>query len=180
MAGRKRKPNAIRTKSGRISRAQEAYQEHVGPIMVRMRLWGLSEKDARHQKAETVIGRMEMKGPEMGGISSAQYEALCEYRLQVGTYRRAIDARDALRTASNRTMTPDEEQHAKWCAVVIGRWEASRNAIMREQCEPTNRGLNLMGALGSVVIENQALPHLYDAVRIAANALVRHYRMGVK
>lgn len=178
MAGRKRKPGVARTKSGQQSRAQEAYQEHVGPIMTRMRLYGLNEKDARDQKAESVIGRLAMMGQQLGGISNAQYDALTEYRSQVDAYRRAIEAKDGLGTGGNRTMTPDEEQHAKWCRVVIGKWEASRNAIMREQCEPTNRGHNLMGALDAVVIRNTAHAHLYDAIRVAANALVRHYRMA--
>lgn len=178
--GRKRKQGVVRTKSGRISRAADAYQENVGPIQVRMKMHNLTEPQARDQKAETVIGRLSFIGQQMGGLSPQQYEALVEYRAQVDMYRRAIEAIDGLRTASNRTMTPDEEQHRKWCDAVIAKWEASRKAIMAAQVEPSNRMLNLMGALGAVVIENQNLPYLFDALRVAANALVRHYRMNAR
>ena len=53
MAGRKRKPGVIRTASGRRSRAAEAYVEHLDAIAARMRIFGLSETDARDQKAAT-------------------------------------------------------------------------------------------------------------------------------
>lgn len=177
-AGRKRKPNVKRTPSGFRSRAVAAYSENVEPIMTRMRIWGLSEPEARDQKAETVIGRLCITGQQLGGISEGQYQALVEYRQQVDAYRRAIDAREGFRTASGRTMTPDEEQHAKWCAIVIGKCEASRSAVMREQCEASNRGHNLMAALDYLVLRNEAHTHMVNALRVAANALARHYRMS--
>ena len=177
MAGRKRKPKVARTPSGQISRAQETYQEHVGPIMTRMRLWGLSEKDARDQKAESVIGRMCLRGQEDDGLSQKQWEALEEFKRQSEARSRALEARDSLRTASPRSMTPDEEQHAQWCRIVIAKYEGSLAAIMREQCEPSNRGLTLIGAVDVMALRNTEAPHLRPALRIAANALARWYKL---
>ena len=59
-AGRKKRAGVKRTASGRPSRAADAYQENLEPILTRMRLFGLTETDARDQKASTFVGRLQL------------------------------------------------------------------------------------------------------------------------
>lgn len=159
--------------------------ENADPIAVRMRLFGLTEVDARDQKAESVIGRLLMRSRQMGdkagGITEGQYEAAAEYRKQCEAYRRALSAPDSLRnTAKGSGIDRDEDDHARWCRNVIAKFEASKRAVMAAQCEIDNRGLTLIAALDYLVLRNEYHQHLVGDVRVALNALARHYGLEVK
>lgn len=177
--GRKRL-NVPRTPSGQRSRAKTAMTENTEPIATRMRLFGLSEVDARDQKAESVVGRLLMRGRKMGdkasGITEGQYDAAVEYRKQAEAYRRALSAPDSLRSpASGSNVSRSEETHARWCRTVIDKFEASRKAVRGAQCELDNRGRNLFAALDYMVLRNEQHRHMVGDLRVALNALARHY-----
>lgn len=139
---RKRTPGAKRTASGRKSRAHDAYTENLEPILTRMRLFGLSEVDARDQKASTFIGRLQLTK----AISQAQYDAAQEYLSVYEAFQRAVKSPDALRSSSGGGDQGESPTYANWCRGAIARKEAADKAIMTEQCLYDNRGRNLFAA----------------------------------
>lgn len=174
--GRQKKHGVARTSKGRISRALSAMQEHAEPIAVRMRMYGLTEPQARDQKASTFVGRLCLMGVKTGGISEGQYEAAMEYKRQRDAYHRAIAAPDSLANASHGGLGEGTaEEHARWCRAVTAKFQASTKAIQTEQSVLDNRGRNLFAALDYLIIRDQQFSHMIGDLRVALNALVRHY-----
>jgi hypothetical protein len=176
--GRKRKQGVARTPKGRISRALANMQDNAEPIAVRMRMFGLTEPQARDQKAATFVGRLCLMGTRTGGISDGQYDAALEYKLQNDAYRRAISAPDSLANATRSGGEGDPDEHVRWCRVVTAKFKASERIVSAEQCTIDNRGRNLFAALDYLVLRDQQFSHMIGDLRIALNARVRHY--GVK
>jgi len=169
--GRKKSPGVKRTASGRKSRAASAYQENLEPILTRMRLFGLSEKDARDQKASTFIGRLQLTK----AISQAQYDAAQEYLQIYEAFQRAIKAPDALRSSNGGGDQGESDTYAAWCNNAIIRYERAKRAVMDEQCTLANRGRNLFAGLDYVVCRGEEHWHLVGDCRLALNALVHHF-----
>lgn len=171
-AGRKRKANVVRTASGRISRATDVQQENVDPILTRMRLFGLSEKDARDQKAGTFVGRLQLTGV----ISRQQYDAAIAYLEITEAYKRALGAPDGLKSSDAKSGDRGEtESYARWCAGAIEARDNARKAISAEQCIHENRGSALFAAVDYVVCRDQQMWHMVGDARIALNALAHHF-----
>lgn len=63
-----------------------------------MRVFGLTEKEARDQKAATSVGRLCLAGLRTEGISLAQYDAAQAYLEAHQNFKRAVKAPDALAT----------------------------------------------------------------------------------
>jgi len=170
-AGRKRKTGVKRTASGRPSRAADAYQENLEPILTRMRLFGLTEKDARDQKASTFIGRLQLTK----AVSQAQYDAAQTWLEVREHYQRAIKSPDALRSSGGGGDGGESPSYASWCQQAIKRYDAAQKAIMAEQKVYANRGRNLFAAVDYVVGRNEAHWHLVGDCRLALNALAHHF-----
>jgi hypothetical protein len=172
LSGRKRKVGVKRTSTGRISRAADSYQEHVMPIQVRMRMHGLTEPQARDQKAATVVGRLWLTRE----ISTAQYDASQELLRLHDAYKRAIRAPDGLRNTTNvGADDQDSDAYAEWCKAVIAKYQAADRAITHENMSLANRGCNLQGAVYQLLTLDQAQAHLVPDFRVAMNAAVRHF-----
>ena len=139
-----------------------------------MRRHKLTEQDARDQKAATVVGRLCLSG----AITEPQYQAALEYHRQREASRRAMQAPDALAKPPVGRGEPSEEEHTRWCRVVIAKFEASTRAVMKAQAERANRGLNLIAALDYLVLRDEAHDHMQDALIVALAALARHYNLG--
>jgi len=169
--GRKKTPGVKRTASGRKSRAADAYTENLEPILTRMRLFGLSEVDARDQKASTFIGRLQLTK----AISQAQYDAAQEYLSAYEAFQRAVKSPDALRSSNGGGDQGESPTYASWCRGAIARKEAADKAIMDEQCILANRGRNLFAAIDYLVCRNEEHHHLVGDCRLALNALVHHF-----
>lgn len=170
-SGRKRKAGVKRTASGRVSRAQDAQQENLEPILTRMRLFGLTEKDARDQKASTFIGRLQLTK----AISQAQYDAAQEYLSVYEAFQRAVKSPDALRSSNGGGDQGESDSYASWCAKAIERKETADKAVMAEQCIIANRGRNLIAALDYLVRRGEQHWHLVGDCRLALNALAHHF-----
>jgi inhibitor of KinA sporulation pathway (predicted exonuclease) len=168
---RKRKTGIKRTASGRPSRAADAYTENLEPILTRMRLFGLSEVDARDQKASTFIGRLQLTKV----ISQAQYDAAQEYLKLYEAFQRAVKSPDALRSSGGGGDQGESPTYAAWCKGAIARKEAADRAVMDEQCVIANRGRNLFAGLDYLVTRNEEHHHLVGDCRLALNALVDHF-----
>lgn len=171
MSGRKKKTGVKRTASGRISRAQDTYQENLEPILTRMRLFGLSEKDARDQKASTFIGRLQLTK----AISQAHYDAAIQYLEVREAFQRAVKSPDALRTGTGGGDQGESATYTAWCKRAIERKEAADNAVMSEQCILANRGRNLLAAIDYLVCRGEEYHHMVGDCRVALNALAHHF-----
>jgi hypothetical protein len=169
--GRKRKTGVKRTASGRISRAQGGYQENLEPILTRMRLFGLSETDARDQKASTFVGRLQLTK----AISQAQYDAAQEYLGIREAYQRAIKSPDALRSSGGGGSQGESATYATWCKRAVERYDAAEKAVMTEQGIIENRGRNLLAGLDYIVCRGESHWHLVGDCRLALNALAHHF-----
>lgn len=169
--GRKSKQGVARTPSGQISRAEDAMNEHIGPIERRMARYGLSEGDARDQRSETVVGRLNMARL----ISDAQYQAAVEYQKLCAANERASSSPNSLRSR-NAVGGQDlnDEQHARWCQAVIGKYKLASAVILR--ANERARGTHILGAMQCVVLGNQELPHLYGDAALGLSALAVHFQ----
>ena len=171
--GRKRNINVKRTPSGRASRAG-AVPANMEAILLRMKMFGLSEKDARDQKAATFIGRMNLTDKK-ALISIAQYDAAIAY-LQLGDrYMRAISAPDASKQSGGATAGMSSDDHAAWCQNAKAKYDAAQAAVMLEQGLHENRGANMFAALDYIVVRDEQHWHMVGDCRLALNALAHHF-----
>lgn len=172
--GRPRKTGVKRTKSGRISQAAGDYAENLDPIQTRMRLYGLSEKDARDQKAATYIGRLYLTG-ELGKRphSDAMWDAAQEYLRVYEAFQRAVKSPDALRSGAGGGDQGESDNYAGWCQSAIERHENAVKAVRREQ--ELHRGANMWAALDYIIVRNEQHPYMVGDARLALNCLAHHF-----
>ena len=175
--GRPRKIGVTRTKSGRASRAG-AEPANLEPILLRMKMFGLTEKDARDQKAGTFIGRMNLMDKKL--ISNAQYDAAVAFLDIYDKYKRAIAAPDALKQSGGSSGSSDTEDYARWCATARSRYDAAIEAVRIEQGMFVNRGGNLYAALDYLVCRDEQHWHMVGDARLALNALAHHFGLQSK
>ena len=166
---RKKQSGVKRTAAGRKSRASEAYQENIEPILTRMRLFGLSEKDARDQKAATFVGRLQLTK----AMTQVQYDAAQEYLRLREAYQRAIKSPDALRTSNGGGDQGESPTYASWCKAVIGKWDALQKSIHQEQA--IHRNANFWAALDYLVCRDEQHWHMVGDCRLALNACAHHF-----
>lgn len=167
--GRKRSL-AARTKSGRLSRAGAKDANHA-PIMVRMRHHGLTEANARDQKAASFVGRLNLSG----AITQQQYDASVEYLRIYGAYKRAIKAPDALRESGGISGDHgDSDSYDRWCKTVIAKYDAAVAAVQRNQDHLRGRA-NLFAALNYIVERDEEMPHMVSDCKLALSCLAAHF-----
>ena len=173
-AGRPRKIGVKRTQSGRASRAG-AEPANLEPILLRMKMFGLSEKDARDQKAATFIGRMNLMDKK-GLISNAQYDAAVEFLGVYDKYKRAIGAPDATKQSGGAGGGGEStEDYERWCKNAKAKYDAAIEAVRETQNMHENRGSNLFAAIDYVVCRDEQQWHMVGDVRLALNALAHHF-----
>lgn len=172
---RPRKSGVKRTKSGRASRAR-AYTENTEAFALRQRMFGLSEQDARDQKAATYVGRLSLANRKNNadGITEAQYNAAQDYLKAYEAFQRAIKSPDALRAGEGAAGGPESEGYADWCHRAVARFEAMQKAIQYEQCLHRNRGANMFAALDYLLVRDEQHPHMIGDLRLALNAIGHH------
>lgn len=182
-SGRKRKIGIKRTASGRASRAG-AEAANIEPILTRMRMFGLSEVDARDQKASTFIGRLQLQK----AISQVQYDAAVEYLRIYEAYKRAIKAPDALKQSGGVGGGENTADYERWCRSVIEKYAGEKGdgsggamaAIRAEQNLHENRGSNLYAAIDYIICRDEQHWHMVGDCRLALNALAHHFGLAGK
>lgn len=174
--GRPRKTNVRRTKSGAISRAAGAYHDNEDGIALRMRVFGLTEKEARDQKAATYVGRLCLAGQRNNtdGISPPQYDAAVAYMEARQNFKRAVKSPDALATGSGGASGVDGPGYDEWCQRAVRKWEAIQVAIQTEQGFHENRGANMWAAVNYLLERDEQVPHMIGDLRLALNAVGHH------
>lgn len=176
--GRKRNINVKRTASGRASRAG-AVPANMEAILLRMKMFGLSEKDARDQKAATFIGRMNLMDKK-ALISNAQYDAATTFLEVYDKYKRAIGAPDATKQSGGVGGGESTDDHARWCHAAKAKYDAAIDAVRLEQGLHENRGANLYAALDYLVCRDEQHWHMVGDCRLALNALAHHFGILAK
>ena len=172
--GRPRKMGVKRTASGRATRAG-AVPANMDAILLRMKMFGLSEKDARDQKAATFIGRLNLTDKK-ALISNAQYDAAVAFLEVYDRYKRAIGAPDASKQSGGSAGGGEStEDYARWCNTAKAKYDAAVEAVRHEQSLFINRGANLFAAIDYLVCRDEQHWHMVGDCRLALNALAHHF-----
>ena len=143
-------------------------------LEARERVFGVAPQHSRDQKAGTAIGRFCLTGR----ITQPQYDAAMAF---LESYHRNLLAIDAPKMpgAVNLNATRGRPVGVENVAQLT-RWRqehaAALAAIQSKQIEIGMLG-NLYGSLYAMLIRDTELDHLLGDVRVALNALVRHYRL---
>lgn len=169
----------LREPSGRLSRrkaeverrTQETEREAMATaVEARMRVFGLSEADARRQEGGTVIGRMY----QAGKLTIDQLRAAERYREVRNAYHRAIGA------PSDTGGRPDASEHGgeyeQFCAKARSDW-SSMMAALQVACQEV-RSPAPISALDQFVVRDLHVIHLVGDLRVALNCLHRHFALG--
>jgi hypothetical protein len=164
-----REPNGRPSRSG----IDHAPADSVA-IAARIRQMGVSESQAKDQKAGSFIGYLSMIGPR-DGISEEQYEGAQEYIRFRERLLRAIKSPAAIYDpeATGAGGAEISEAYERWCKTITQEWSTLRQEIQAEQnyC----RG-NLWAALQYVLIEDKPMHHMIGETRILCNVLARHFK----
>jgi hypothetical protein len=168
--GRPKKLNVDRTPSGQISRAASAYRENEEPIEVRMRMWGLSEVDARDQKSATVHGRMRLKKQ----ITEQQYQAGEDMAKLYRSYLKAMSIPNAMEhgagAGSERGASVEYEA---WARGIVARWTGVRAAI--REAQQVHRSANLWSALDYMNFRNEHHRHMEGDYAVLLHVVTVHF-----
>ncbi|GHA15241.1 hypothetical protein GCM10007989_07500 [Devosia pacifica] len=168
--GRPRKANAKRTPSGQISRAASAYAENEDPIRIRMQHLGLTEKEARDQKAASVHGIMKLRKK----IDDQQYDAGEAALVVRDAYLRAIRAPDSLAATSGSSSTDlDDETYAERCNRARSKYADMQRAI--HDAQAVHRHTNLWAALDLMLYRNEYYEHMEGDFSTVLRVLSVHF-----
>jgi hypothetical protein len=168
--GRPCKPNVARNDDGRISRAIEPGEApDVLGKQTRVKMFGVKIEEAADKEAGTVIGRLKLSEE----ITEHQHNALEQYGKLSERYFSSILAPDSLRSkgGGSAMRIPDDSVDIE----TRRKWDGTMKAINEAQKYHTG---NLYAALQFIVVRDQFYEHMVGDARIAANALVRYYKMA--
>lgn len=178
--GRKRKPGP-RSKNGRLSnravdrqamRSIDEQQAMQVAKEARQRLFGLSVEQSATERAGTVCGRLALQG----SITTRQLEAAKAFARTYADYQwamnsprppKAVEIGAATGRGGGLDISP--EQHRK----AIAAWDSVRRSLVEANSE--YRGANLIAACDYLVLRDEMHGHMIGDLRLALNALVRHY-----
>jgi len=187
----KREPNGRLSRDKELEKARvtlkvekEQWETMSVAIEARNRIHKVPLAISRDQKAGSVVGRMVMTEE----LSVAQGDAATRYTEDVDSYRRAISsprqpgAVDLSFIGGGGQGGPD---HFGFVMRTKRRYLGERldgrggvmGAIYECQNSLANRGCNLFAALDYMVLRDQYFSHMTGDLRIALNALSRHYGM---
>jgi hypothetical protein len=144
-----------------------------------MKVFGLTEKEARDQKAATYVGRLCLAGIRntTDGITDAQYDAAIAWKEAYEQFQRAVKSPDALRSGVGGGDQGESADYARRCRAAIKKWEGIEAAVRLEQGFHENRGANMWAALDYLVGRDQQHPHMVGDLRLALNAIGHHLGM---
>ena len=166
--GRPRKTNVLREPNGRISRAKHNLSEL--PIKIRAQKYNLTYEQAKNPRSESWVGRLTFK-PGHNGISESQYRAAQCYMNLYNEYRKVICSPGAY--YENGRGFSSEETQTKWAKAVKRKFNAACQVITEVQFN--NPQDNIHAAIQYCLLEDQELPQLLGALRIALNHLDHHF-----
>jgi hypothetical protein len=183
--GRKRKPG-VREPNGRLSRKQvnvmarlraaHDREEHetlsVG-LDARERVHGVDPQHTRDQKAGSVVGRLCLSG----AITAHQYDAAMTWLEERADYLRAVSPAQG---SEPRALDPNAAhgashyENAAAAQRAVARYRAACRAVQDKQNE-VRLNAHLNGALDAILVRDVLIHNLVGDLRIALNALAKHY-----
>lgn len=135
-------------------------------VHARMRLFGISEIDAKTQEAGTVIGRMLKRGD----LSTDQYRAGIAYLEARNAYHSAIGVKsDTGRHPPSET--PSAGSYDDFCAYAKSRWSQITDTMARLRGELRSNGPE--AALEWFVVKDEFDARRVGDLRVALDALHR-------
>jgi len=184
----KREPNGRLTRKApeKKKRKQSAFDKAQDETIAvardaRQRLFGLSKDDARSQDGGTFIGRLCVQGRGgngVEGITASQYEALCRWEELAAQHRGVVAApRGDGAFDPNKVSGRGSGVGNGYAAKVEEDYRNAHEAIQTAQNELRGRGV-LFAALYECVERDREFFHLVGDLRHAANALIRHFKIG--
>jgi len=161
-----------REPNGRISRAITPPEPADKlALEVRARQLGVSVEKARDPRLGTYIGRLAILGAKHGGLSDEQYQAALTFLEIRNNWLRAIGSPAA--HYEERIALSEGESQEEAVKRDKARYETMMKALQEAQFD--NRQENLGAALQYLVIEDKELPYMIGTLRLALNALARHF-----
>ena len=170
--GRPRVEGVEREANGRISRKASAAKSFREAVLTRARVHGLTEQDASDARAGSVVGRMCIQK----AISRDQYDSAQRYIEVRHAYLRAIEVKQDFRAPKPETEGGGD--YESFCRTAREKYDAMQDAIAalcQEQRSPAPAA-----ALDVFINRDIYLPELEGDLRLALNALTRHFLEGRK
>ncbi|GAA5108751.1 hypothetical protein [Bartonella jaculi] len=166
--GRPRINRCVREPNGRISRAKTPH-EPMDKLAIEMRAkrFCLTIEDAKNPLAGTYVGRLCLQGV----LTQDQYDAAQKYIEVKNNYLCAKGLPNAV--YDDFTPSSNEEAQKRWIERATHCYEETKEAI--KEAQHLYRQYNLYAAIQYLVIENKTLPHLVNSLRVALNALHKHF-----
>jgi len=169
--GRPRKQGVKRYPCGQIHHDEIERAAVHTVIETRMRMYGMTEKQARDPMAGTAIGRLCM-GKE---ISIDQYDVAAKYLAIRSAYLRGIGA-----PSDGHDPRPEYAgsggSHEDFVRLAKSNYEAAHEVIKSHMF--AERSPNGTVALDMIVVRDVDAPHLVGDLRTLLNVLSRHFSMG--
>lgn len=166
-----REPNGRRQRETYISDSQKAENQRVAREY-RIKVFGLSEKDALDQKAATVHGRLCLLTTQGGGISLDQYHTAERYLTDRNAYMRAISAKVEYQEKNGLT-DPDPDAYERFCKAAIERMKWYRNVIFEamEEGRRTGNPIDAADAIWQILVVQNEAPGLVPDLRSILNII---------
>lgn len=140
-------------------------------VMARVRVHGVPLDRAKGQNAGSFVGRL----CDEKAISPAQLDAAKTYLAERDAYRRAISAPAEMDAVDlNRVQGKASGENISRTQQAVARYEATLKAVQVAQNALRNDA-TLLAALDLCVCRDVALWHLVGDLRLALNALAKHY-----
>jgi len=163
--------DTVREPNGRISRARRGRDPADRLALgIRARQLGVSIEDARDPRLASYIGRLNRLG-KSDGLSIEQYQAAQTFLQVRNNWLRAIGSPAA--HYEERIGLSDGEFQEEAVKRDKARYEAMMKAIKEAQFDAAHEPLGV--ALQYLVIDDLELPHMIGTLRLALNALDRHF-----
>ncbi|EJF74779.1 hypothetical protein ME7_01417 [Bartonella birtlesii LL-WM9] len=166
--GRPKIIGQVREPNGRITRAKTP-RESVDKLAIEIRAkrFGLTLQEAKNPLSGTYIGRLCLQGV----LTQEQYDAAQQYLQIRNDYLCAKGLPSAV--YDEMPSSADDKARDKWVEFATEQFSNMQEALKEAQC--LYRQYNLYAALQYLVIEDQMLPHLVNSLRVALDALQKHF-----
>uniref|UniRef100_UPI0035D0499A hypothetical protein n=1 Tax=Bartonella sp. CM100XJJH TaxID=3243543 RepID=UPI0035D0499A len=136
-------------------------------IEMRAKRFGLTLQEAKNPLSGTYIGRLCLQGI----LTQEQYDAAQQYLQIRNDYLCAKGLPSAVYDDVSTNSDPNSLE--QWVQKATRHYQSMQEVIKEAQC--LCRQCNLYTALQYLVIEDQMLPYLVNSLRIALNALQKHF-----
>lgn len=180
-----REPNGRRSRGKGVPGLPVVYKGEVGlspkkavevAVEARCRLYGLTEDEAGHQEAGSVVGRLELLGRRGRkhplAITAAQRMAAERYMEARGNHLRAIMARSDIEQKRPASAGDGvSKSYEAWCKGAIVRWLKVEEAI--EDVAIMHRHENVFAAVDCLIVRDELHEHMVPALRLALVALTK-------